>query len=254
MQVSTRGMRRILTGAALAATAVTVLAGCANETASPPVVTEVVTQTAEPDTSVSATASPSSTDDSASAATEVVTVVAVGKDGAPQAGWTVEPGGGGTLSCGPTMTPSPSATSDDIYSCSPSAAAAHTCWPTPASPTELLCASTPWDQTLRRLTSDVALSPVTKPADPRPWALELANGVQCTIRTGGAWGGRSDGYLGAYGCAGTQDVVLTKDSSLVDKSAAQWTVKVGPLGVNNEEFPPPATVGVVRAYFAGTQS
>ena len=256
---TTIGERRLLAGAALAATAGLALLGCSSSTTTAPsVVTEVVTQTAGQGPTAgesAATGSATATDSAGVARTEVITVVAVDRDGRPAAGWTVDTSGDGNpLMCGPTMTPSYAATSDDIYSCAPNAAGAHTCWPTPASPTRLLCAADPWHRTLRQLTSDVALTPVTKPADPRPWALELANGVRCTMRTGGAWGGRSDGYLGAYGCADTNDVVLAKDSELIDTSAAQWTVKTGPLGVDNAEFPPPATVGVVRAYYAGAQS
>lgn len=244
------------TGAALAAMA-TVLAGCssgqsADET--PDVVTTVVTETATDSTAAPTT---SGTDDggtdSSSAPTETVTVVAVGRDGQPRDGWTVESGNPGEVNCDP-MTPSASATSDDIYECSPNAAGAHTCWTTPASPTALLCGSDPWRKTLRKMTSNVALSPVSKPADPRPWALELADGVRCTLRHGGAWGGRSDGYLGAYGCDGENNTVLAKGRDVFDESGPQWTVKVGPLGAHNEDFPPPKTVGVLRAYFAGAQN
>ncbi|GAC57128.1 hypothetical protein GOHSU_16_00860 [Gordonia hirsuta DSM 44140 = NBRC 16056] len=245
---------------ALAGTAI-LLGGCADNGSSTPMVTEVVTVTAGAEDSGTgdsgAGESPGAPGSSAAGGdqkTEVVTVVAVSRDGQPEPGWTVESGGGGALSCDP-LTPSPSAVSGDIYSCAPSAAAAHTCWPAANSRTALLCASTPWDKTLRSLTSDVPLTGVNKPADPRPWALELDNGVRCVIRTGGAWGGRNDGYLGAYGCADTRDVVLVKSGGeVVDTSSDRWSVKLGPLGVNNEDFPPPATVGVVRAYFAGSAS
>lgn len=257
----TNGAVRMRLGAAAVATAGLVLTGCGGTTPeAPTVVTEVVTQTADApptgsQTTGSETTGTSTSTGTTSGQTEVITVVAVNRDGTPASGWTVDSSGiGSTVSCGPPMMPSRSATSNDIYSCSPSAAGAHTCWPTPASSTTLYCLGAPWDRTLRQLTSDVPLQPVTKPADPQPLALELANGIKCTIRTGGAWGGRSDGYLGAYGCADTNDVVLAKDAQLIDTSGAQWTVKTGPLGVNDAEFPPPATVGVVRAYYAGTQN
>lgn len=248
---------RSLVGVAAAATVI-VLAGCSSSGSAdqqPEVVTTVVTETA-----TDSEPAPSSTggDDGDSSAgttpTATVTVVAVGRDGQPRDGWTVDAGTDAQVQCDP-MTPSMSAVSDDIYECSPSAAGAHTCWPTPASSTALLCGSDPWQKTLRQATSNVVLAPVTKPADPHPWALELANGVRCTLRHGGAWGGRADGYLGVYGCDGANNIVLAKSGQdFVDESSPQWTVKVGPLGANDEDFPPPETVGVLRAYFAGAQN
>ncbi|GAA3956541.1 hypothetical protein [Gordonia caeni] len=247
---------RLFGGGAALAAMVTVLAGCSSsETVDemPDVVTTVVTETATDTTAAPTTSGSDDGDGSSTPPTETITVVAVGRDGQPRDGWTVESGAGGQVNCDP-MTPSASAVSDDIYECSPNAAGAHTCWATPASATELLCGTDPWQKTLRQMTSNVALSPVSKPAAPRPWAVELADGVRCTLRHGGAWGGRSDGYLGAYGCDGENNTVLTKGQDVFDESGPQWTVKVGPLGANDEDFPPPETVGVLRAYFAGAQN
>ncbi len=243
--------------ALLGASAVLVVGGCGTNDA-PPSATTVVTVTAgeesattEPTITVTETAATSTTP--AAGATEVIDLVAVGKDGQPRAGWTVDgSAGGGEVQC-EYWTPSRSAVTPGLYECSPSAAGAHTCWPSAATPTGLLCGIDPWKKTLLRYTSNVALKPIAAPTDPQPWGLELADGTKCLLRHGGAWGGREDGYLGAYSCDKQNYYVLAKDSNAVDTSSKAWTVKVGDLGAGNEAFPPPSTVGVVRAYFAAAE-
>ncbi|WP_336083046.1 hypothetical protein [Nocardia sp. SSK8] len=184
-------------------------------------------------------------------ATVVVTVVAVDAAGQPRDGFALSgPDPVGSLSCVDAV-PSRSATTAGIYHCGPSAASADVCWPTPDK-AALLCASDPWERTLREYTVDPPLSPIGRTESPEPWALELADGRHCRIRVGGAWGGRADGLVGAYSCTGGHDVVLQPSDAgtAIDTSTDTWQVAVGPLGSGNPEFPPPAKVEVRTAYFA----
>lgn len=185
------------------------------------------------------------------AATEVVSLVAVDASGAPRDGFSViTPDPFGELDCR-DATPSHSADTPGIYHCGASADAADVCWPS-AGGTELLCANDPWRRELRRYTLAGPLEPLGRTESPEPWALELADGRQCRIRVGGAWGGRSDGLVGAYSCTGGGDVVLQPSTArtALDKSTPTWRVRTGPLGAANPDFPPPTVVDVSTAYFA----
>lgn len=187
-------------------------------------------------------------------ATSVVSVVAVTAAGQPAAGFTiVSPDPYGALDCR-YAEPSRSGNTPGIYSgCGASADSADVCWAPPDN-TTLLCAGDPWQRTLRRYTVTPQLSAVGRTESPEPWALELADGRHCRIRVGGAWGGRSDGLVGAYSCDGGHDVVLQPANArtAVDTSSSTWTVRVGPLGSGSPDFPPPPDVAVRTAYFAAT--
>ncbi|MFE3544313.1 hypothetical protein ACFXK0_15225 [Nocardia sp. NPDC059177] len=187
-------------------------------------------------------------------ATAVVTLIAVDASGQPRDGFalaTADPVS--TLNCADAV-PSRSATTSGIYHCGPSAAAADVCWPTPGK-TALLCGSDPWQRTLREYQVDPPLTPIGRTESPEPWALELADGRQCRIRVGGAWGGRADGLVGAYSCSGGHEVVLQPSDSrtAIDKSSNTWQVAVGPLGSGSPDFPLPAKIEVRTAYFAAAQ-
>ncbi|WP_280233287.1 hypothetical protein [Nocardia cyriacigeorgica] len=184
-------------------------------------------------------------------ATEVVALTAVDATGLPVDGFTViSPDPFGTLNCR-DATASFSASTAGIYHCGASADAADVCWPTPAM-NELLCANDPWKRELRRYTVDPPLEPIGATESPEPWALELADGRQCRIRVGGAWGGRSDGMVGAYSCTGGSEVVLQDADARtsIDKSSDTWQVAMGELGAGAPDFPPPTMVDVRTAYFA----
>ncbi|SPM36592.1 hypothetical protein MRAB57_4433, partial [Mycobacterium rhizamassiliense] len=93
-------------------------------------------------------------------------------------------------------------------------------------------------------------------ATPAPFALQLDDGTQCRLRNGGAWGGRDDGLVGAYGCPFESPAVLVAVSAnpgapAIDRSQALWTVKVGALGAGGAHFPPPQAHTVTTAWFAG---
>ncbi len=191
--------------------------------------------------------------------TQVISVVAVGPGGQPINGYQEASGPGNVGQASECTTPSPSAVADDVYYCSPSAAGANACWP--STPGSLLCIDDPWDKRLHRVTYGGPLPPVQRPATPDPFALTLDDGTHCLFRNGGAWGGRADGYVGAYGCgdAVTNEAVLWLPDqgagTCIDRSGPLWTVKVGPLGVpGNDSFPPPRTRAVTAAWFAGPRA
>ncbi|OBG69700.1 hypothetical protein A5680_24155 [Mycobacterium sp. E2989] len=184
--------------------------------------------------------------------TQQITVMAVGPDGQPINGYRETPPEGNvvTVTCD---TASPSAVDDNVYSCSPSAAGAGTCWP--STPGSLLCVDDPWERQLHRVKYGGSLPPVQPTASPDPFALTLDDGTRCRLRNGGAWGLRADGYEGIYWCGAGNPEVLWLPSqgpgTCIDRSAPAWTVKVGQLGAPGAVFPPPQTRTVTEAWFAG---
>ena len=176
--------------------------------------------------------------------TQQITTVAVGPGGQAINGFHEAPPSGSVSDC---TTPSPSATAENVYYCSPTAAGAGTCWP--STPGSLLCVDNPWDKRLHRVTYGGQLPPVQPTASPDPFALLLDGGTRCLLRNGGAWGSRPDGYVGVYDCGDTAVLWLPSQGAgtCIDRSAAVWTVKVGQLGANT----PPQTRTVTAAWFAG---
>jgi hypothetical protein len=186
----------------------------------------------------------------------VITTVAVGPNGEPINGYQEASGPGNVAAVNDCTTPSPSAVAANVYYCSPSAAGAGTCWP--STPGSLLCVDNPWTKGMHRVTYDGPLPPVQPTATPDPFALTLDDGTQCLFRNGGAWGVRTDGYVGVYGCGphgGANLAVLCQPNrgagTCIDRSTAAWTVKVGPLGAPDAVLPPPQTRAVTTAWFAG---
>lgn len=188
-------------------------------------------------------------------ATQAITAVPIGPNGEPINGYQEAPSQGNVTNVADCTTPSPAAVADDIYYCSPSAADADVCWP--STPGSLLCVNDPWNKLLHRVTYTDPLPHVQPLATPEPFALLLDDGTQCRLRNGGAWSGRADGYVGAYGCGAVTPnlAVLVLPSqgatSAIDRSMPVWTVKVGQLGTPTAQFPPPQTHTVTTAWFAG---
>lgn len=180
--------------------------------------------------------------------TQVITVVGVDKSAHPAPGYVVESGDTHVDDC----IASP-AGGTSVVSCSPSAAGADVCWVGVDRQT-LLCGTSPWEKKLLKTRSTTTISLLPPVHSPAPWGLVLADGKQCRIRNGGAWGGRADGYVGAYICGQdeTEFVLAKADTAVVDTSAPMWSVCVGPLGDPDAQFPEPSTVVVTTAYFAGT--
>jgi hypothetical protein len=145
--------------------------------------------------------------------------------------------------------PSPAAAGDNIYGCAPSAYAADVCWP--AADLDLLCMNDPWAKGVHRIHVAAPLDPVTAPVAPQPVALLLDDGTHCRLRNGGSWGGRDDGYVGAYRCDANQVVLARPDAEPIDRSTPSWTVKLGDLPGFGQPAQPPAAHRVVTAWFAG---
>ena len=100
-----------------------------------------------------------------------------------------------------------------------------------------------------------------RPATPDPFALTLDDGTRCLFRNGGSWSGRTDGYVGVYGCGrdgGPNPAVLWLPSqgegTCIDRSTPVWTVKVGQLGAPDAVLPPPQTRAVTAAWLAGDRA
>lgn len=182
------------------------------------------------------------------AGTEVINVVAVDAAGQPTNGY--HENTGGQPAPGDCTDPSPAAVSGGIYRCWPAADGADVCWP--AAGLDLLCLNDPWSQELHRIRANAALPTVSAPAHPTPVALELDDGAHCRLRNGGAWGHRADDLVAYYGCAGGDNltVLAPTESDPIDRSAAVWTVKVGPDQAP-ESAPPPVSRQVRTAWFAG---
>lgn len=189
--------------------------------------------------------------------TQVVVVIAVDANGQPVGDFrlvSAAPGPGAVPEVSGCAT-SPAAVGDDIYYCAPNAAGADVCWP--STPGSLLCLNDPWDKGLHRVTYTPPLPRVKPPATPEPFALLLDDGTQCRLRNGGAWGGRDDGLVGAYGCPNANLAVLVPqqregNASPIDRSQSMWTVKIGSLGGPGAHLPPPQTHSVKTAWFAGS--
>ncbi|MGW1741754.1 hypothetical protein ACWCPQ_23460 [Nocardia sp. NPDC001965] len=229
---------------------VAALSSCASTSGGDP--GSVVSATASPGPVATSTVAQTSTSErSDPPPTAVVSLVAVDAAGQPADGFVVTgTAPSGEIDCDKT-TSSRSATSPGIYRCGASADAADVCWARTAR-SEVLCADDPWSRELRWYSVSPPLEPVGKTADPEPWALELADGRQCRIRVGGAWGGRADGLVGAYSCTGGAEVVLQPADArtAIDTAAPTWHVSMGELGAGSPDLPPPTIVDVRTAYFA----
>ena len=147
--------------------------------------------------------------------------------------------------------PSPAAVRADIYTCDPPEAAAEVCWPAHAS---VLCLDNPWTKSLRRFPSPGALPPVTPPASPMPFAMQLDDGTRCILPNGVDLGGRADETVPIYGCGGDIGVLAPPDwnpADAIDRTQPLWAVFVGQLGPRDTPFPVPIRHTVTTAWFAG---
>lgn len=155
-----------------------------------------------------------------------------------------------------TATPSPSYFSEvrGTYSVGGTADNAGACWAAPDGDISVLCASGPWSKTLRALA--VTELPDVAPVDePGPYGLELADGSRWEARIGGSWGGRADGWNGAFYCVDrcTSDslYVLYGEEHTLDREDGRWYAYVGELGEPDEAFPAPQRQLVKEVRFIG---
>ena len=189
--------------------------------------------------------------------TQIIKVNPFSSTGRLRPGWTLVSGlSSAPIDCSPfgNISASPSGLSPNTYMCGTTADSAYHCWAPPTYSGQLLCV---FDPTKREVFSRRVLNvrPTPAPTDPSPLFLQLEDGSTWWLRISGAWGSRADGYFPAYGCVRggretscERDVVLVK-GELFDFSTPFWTVKVGPVGDPDEEFPPPRTMEVVKAYY-----
>jgi hypothetical protein len=185
--------------------------------------------------------------------TQVIMVVAVDANGQPANGFREVQHTGSAPQVSDCVV-SPAAVGGNVYLCSPAAAGADACWA--SQPGSLLCLNDPWDKGLHRVAHSEELPHVKAPASPAPFALLLEDGTKCRLRNGGAWGGRDDGLVAAYGCLGSDLVVLVPSqpdavATAIDRAQPMWTVKVGVLGAGNPHLPAPQSRAVKTAWYAG---
>ena len=156
-------------------------------------------------------------------------------------------------------TGSPSGVSPGTHACGTTADNCMAAVSSPYYPGSILCLQSAFDPTLQ-LRKAANLPATGVPDNVRPFGIETRDGSQWFMRTGGAWGGRSDGAGAAYGCSsGPCESQRTSDSSLVilavegqpivDQSTPMWTVLVGDMGIGDINFPPPTRTDVVRVWY-----
>lgn len=163
---------------------------------------------------------------------------------------------------------SPHAVGAGTHACGGTASAANACWTSKFDVNEVWCLNA-LDINDRTLRAYPAADPVNEntaaPAVPEPLFLELSDGSTWWFRIGGAWGGRADDLVGAYGCmnkkgvcgaprpAGTDGSVILVPQrggvATVDRSEPVWKVRVGLLGDPNTDYPNPKWMGVTKAWF-----
>lgn len=115
----------------------------------------------------------------------------------PDGGWKVEESAD-ALNCGGE--PSLVATSGRTYDCGPSAASAVACVADNGG-SHILCAMQPWARKATRFPVDGTLPTTSKPANPVPLGIELADGSRWFIRSGGAWPPGPQETAAMYSCS-----------------------------------------------------
>lgn len=203
-----------------------------------------------PITSPAVPSSPSSSGASSSTplsgATVTTVVRPVTSAGTPAPGWHATTQDL-TITCAPAS-PSPVSITAGVAFCSPSAASALACWPSPGA--HALCLADVESKALNRFPVAGAFPLPPAAADPGPLSLELTDGSTCDYRDGGT-GARLDAnpsWVIYYYCSGNQAAFAPPDSSAVDTGDPLWTVAVASADGTGAV----RTVGVVAATFVGT--
>lgn len=162
---------------------------------------------------------------------KITTLTPFDAQGAPTAGWEVDDKiGSGPIDCSYDEA-SPSATSDNILVCSPSAAAADSCVAVANKPAAL-CLIDPFSTRLTRYaTSTVRTSGVHAPQSPMPIALILDDATKCRLRNGGSWSIQeaNPDYIGYYFCQSTgfQAIWGPPTGPAITQQPDGWTVQYG---------------------------
>lgn len=183
------------------------------------------------------------------AVVEVITPVDA--DGRVADGWTVSDEEPVTeVDC---YAPSGSTLTDGVYQCGPSAVYLPACWPA-EQPDEMLCVRATEDRELFRAEA-MSIDDYGAVAEPAPLTLELADGAQCAVRIGGAWGANKHApdSLPRYACdapegtdgAGKMVWIADADTPLFTSEGGVTTVFYGDY---EDEL---TGMEVIRAVFAG---
>jgi hypothetical protein len=103
----------------------------------------------------------------------------------------------------------------------------------------VLCLRNPWSSHVERSRLyDTKLDPTAPHAHPMPIGIQLASGLRCFVRVGGAWG-QPKGHPELYGTYFCQwpgssqwgpDLWGKHDESGIDRSHKAWTVLVADEG------------------------
>ncbi|GGQ49000.1 alpha/beta fold hydrolase [Couchioplanes azureus] len=165
--------------------------------------------------------------------TAVRNLAPVTSAGEVASGWRVVDGGGDGVDCS-FNTASPAARSGNIYYCSPDAEMADACW-VEAGQDSVLCLSDPTSRQVVRKWMEGAIGAAlpTGPAEYSgirlPIRLDLDNGAQCRLRTGGSWGIQESNpsLVGFYRCGNGEMVWAGRASTGIDQSGKTWTVRAG---------------------------
>jgi hypothetical protein len=180
------------------------------------------------------------------AATRVVHVRPVTVSGRPSPGWTVRREAG-TVSCSGTA---PSAVNPGITSCFPTAYGLSACFKSGRH--TVLCVRDARVRELVRMRYSGAYPKVDGPARPQPINLELTDGRQCLIRTGGAWSSprQHPRWVGYYSCNRRAGVYAPGAGLGINTTRDLWTAQVWRSG------PDPqgrhlVTRGIARVYVVG---
>ena len=108
--------------------------------------------------------------------------------------------------------------------CGTTAASMKACWREPTTPWGTVwvdCVHDPRDKQVEHFRAGQVVS---ETANNVPWAVKLADGSVCTIRTGGAWGPAPTGMNWTFACDGKTTALASPTSGpWVDETKPTWT-------------------------------
>ena len=180
--------------------------------------------------------------------TKKITLHPVLRSGRPAPGYTVRDGGSAIVCDGISRF---AVGALITAACTPSAEGPFGCYR--AAATQALCLQDVWERTLvrYRLAAGAPIDRTGAGTDPRLFALELAHGMRCKPRSGGAWGilQRHPTWTGYWECGAAGDVWGPVPSAHegIDMSGQLWTVHVFPFAAQHTA--PGVVRGVARAYY-----
>jgi hypothetical protein len=213
----------------------------------PPSRTAPATRSAPPTTSPPASTTNSSAPSTPTPPPTPATVVSsyspYAADGSLKLAIDPQSGGMNGADCDGVPAPGPG-----ILICGITAASIKACWREPTTPSGTVwvdCVHDPRDKQVEHFQAGQFF--VDK-ANDDPWAVKLADGSVCTIRTGGAWGPAPTGMKWSFACDGkTRALASPVNGPLVNESRPTWTA----FTADADSTTPAATsMNIVTAYTA----